>query len=279
MTIFIAHADADKNAADDLKSFFKSRAQMVETENGERGFRHLGSMDVVVALWSGKSVFSQFRMMFERRTLDAWAAGKLVLVKLDHSFLPVGLRDLPAIDASFAVARGLTAWPQTERAVRKALTSQQAQSQQQSGGSESGGEDETPPAPEPGAPLFISYAHADRKRVDPVVQMVESAGRKIWIDQKALQGGDAWAGEIVRGIKGVGGIVIMCSKRAFESDHIKREVYLADRYKKKMLPVFLEQAEPPEDFEYFFAAVQWVELFKLAEAERAGAIRQALMGV
>ena len=30
----------------------------------------------------------------------------------------------------------------------------------------------------------------------------------------------------------------MCSKAAFESDHVKREVYLADRYRKKLVPVY-----------------------------------------
>lgn len=67
--------------------------------------------------------------------------------------------------------------------------------------------------------------------------------------------------------------------RAFESDHIKREVYLADRYKKPMLPVFIAEAAPPEDFEYFFAGVQWLELFKLPEADRSAAIGKALAAV
>ena len=43
------------------------------------------------------------------------------------------------------------------------------------------------------------------------------------------------------------GVMVMCSPNAFESDHIKREVYLADRYKKPMLPVFIADAQPPED--------------------------------
>ena len=41
----------------------------------------------------------------EQRALDAWAQGRLVVVKLDHGIPPVGLRDLPAIDASFEAAR------------------------------------------------------------------------------------------------------------------------------------------------------------------------------
>jgi hypothetical protein len=134
-------------------------------------------------------------------------------------------------------------------------------------------------APTPAAALFISYAHADDAAVTPVVDAVRANGREVWIDKSGIQTGDRWAGEIVRAIKSAGGIMVMCSQRAFESDHVKREIYLADRYKKPMAPVFLEAAQPPEDFEYFFAGVQWLELYKLPEADRPAAIGRALGAV
>jgi hypothetical protein len=68
----------------------------------------------------------------------------------------------------------------------------------------------------------------------------------------------------------------MCSQAAFESDHVKREIYLADRYKKKLLPVFIENAEPPEDFEYFFAGVQTLNLYDTPEEERPEALNRVL---
>jgi len=137
-----------------------------------------------------------------------------------------------------------------------------------------------PPAAEPvPAALFISYSHADNAAVEPVVKAVQENGRIVWIDKTGIQTGDGWAGEIVRAIKSAKGIMVMCSKHAFESDHVKREVYLADRYKKPLSPVFIEDAKPPEDFEYFFASVQWLELWKLPEAERNAAIGKALEAV
>ncbi len=304
MFVFIAHAEADHAAADDLKVFLKSRGLVTETENGSRGFRHLQASDVVVALWSQKAVFGSQRMMMEKRMLDAWADGRLVLVKLDHGFLPVGLRDLPAMDASFESNRKLSVWPQVERAAReamnKALAERSATFWQQAppppaertGGGmfnprrrEATGASPAPQAPDTAeadeAPtiVFISYAHADNAAVEPVVAVVKDTGRAVWIDKGDIQPGNNWAGEIVRGIKGARGVIVMCSPRAFESDHIKREVYLADRYKKPMLPIFIEAAQPPEDFEYFFASVQWLELFKLPEAERTAAIGKALAAV
>lgn len=420
MFVFVAHAEADLAAADDLKAFLKSRGLVVETEAGAQGFRHLQKSDVVVALWSQKSAFGTHRMQLEKRMLDAWADDRLVLVKLDQAFLPVGMRDLPAIDAGFESARKLSIWPQVERTVRDAMNAALVATQppavqpvpppaasglgapprerlvnrvddapnsraeempaKKGGGGqmaflgslavagvsawalvshsdavlhlppvtaaiglggggmeipifwlatgglafvgglilvamvstlvagraksrrrtkaaprrkrsaarsrparEAQGAANTRPsealAPDTQDAVFISYAHADNAQVDPVVKVVEASGRAVWIDKGGIQAGEGWAGEIVKGIKSSKGVMVMCSPRAFESDHIKREVYLADRYKKPMLPVFIVEAKPPEDFEYFFASVQWLELFKLPEADRAAAIGKALAAV
>jgi hypothetical protein len=125
--------------------------------------------------------------------------------------------------------------------------------------------------------VFVSYARANETSVLPVIEAAKRLGRKFWLDQKGGVGaGDGWAGEIVRAIRGSAGVVVMCSNAAFESDHVKREVYLADRYKKKLAPVFIEAAEPPEDFEYFFAGVQPLRLFETPEAERPEALIRVL---
>lgn len=364
MTVFIAHAEADRPAAEALEKFLERRGLFVELETGERGFRPVQGADIVVALWSKDTTFSPYRLLFEKRTMEAWADEQLVMIKLDHAFAPVGLRDLTAIDASFEQQRDI-AWaavaktaqdvrvrpapaPQMEERTRAAPPRPRAfpapkkaatgwlslifglmlalvvgagvyaafvlgyldasalpaprayqpwlpivaaaaafvlvgfvaigalpRRRSRSVGAEapaaSGGES--------GESLFVSYSHADNLAVVPVVEAVQAQGRSVWIDNKGINGGDSWAGEIVRAIKGAKGVVVMCSKHAFESDHVKREVYLADRYKKPMVPVFIEAAQPPEDFEYFFAGVQWLELHKTPLADRAAALAKALKAV
>jgi hypothetical protein len=284
MFAFIAHAEADKAVAAELKAFLKLRGILSELETGARGFRHLQSGDVVIALWSQQSVFGRHRMMMEKRILEAWANSRLVLVKLDHTILPVGLRDLPAVDATFEAGRKLGAWPEIERSARatmklscektsevfwSASPSPVAKAESRTSVA-SAGRAET---------VFISYSHADNDSVEPVVAVVKDSGRGVWIDRQDVQTGDSWAGEIVRGIKAAKGVMVMCSPRAFESDHIKREVYLADRYKKPMLPVFIADARPPEDFEYFFAGLKGLDLYRIQESDRPNAIVRALAAV
>ena len=407
MTVFIAHAPADREAAEALARAVERRAKFVELEDGEQAFRPLQFSDSVVALVSKDSVFSPWRLRFEQRALAAWAEQKLILVKLDHHFAPVGLRDLPFVDASFEaqrefawneVLKRIDAQPKAPPPVAPSTPAPPAARPRADSGLFSQAEREArvsyePPArkrggalstvllvllalpaapalaliaavwlpnrigPQPGDvsdlvaglndfgarhgapegltapvafgavavavlallvsllrlvtrrgaesaeeeavlaevahhdaapededeededPVFVSYARVNSGAVLPVVEALKRGGRKLWLDREEIGGGEGWAGEIVRAIRSAQGVCVMCSTAAFESDHVKREVYLADRYKKRLVPVFLEAADPPEDFEYFFAGVQQVRLFETPEAERAAAVARALGAV
>lgn len=374
MTVYLAHAPADKDSAEALEKVIERRGQFVELDDGQTALRPVQASDVYVLLVSQALLFATARLRLEQRALDAWAAGRLVVVKLDKGIAPVGLRDLPAIDASFEAQREFK-WNEVADAIREKLRAPPPPQAEPDG--------EAPPAPSapskaapsmpwawllapllmlpgvlalaasasiwlanrigptpgnwselqagidgfgmryglPGgvtpwlfagaillmfivvgaivariiarpvarsraAPsasevksadaVFVSYARANQSDVLPVIEGAAQSGRKFWLDQQGIAAGDGWAGEIVRAIRGATDVVVMCSKAAFESDHVKREIYLADRYRKKLVPVFIEQTEPPEDFEYFFAGVQALKLFETPEAERPQALIRVL---
>lgn len=381
MTVFVAHAPADGEAAQALEKFIERRGHFVELDDGHVALRPVQASDVVVLLLSKDFVFAPTRLRLEQRALDAWAENRLITVKLDHGIAPVGLRDLPAIDASFAAQREFK-WQEVANAARAKLNAPrpeggeantsppaapQARTRASNGpgvltaflmlllaipgaiaiaataaialvnriGPTPGGLPELisgidafgmryglphgvtlwvfpvaiavtlgvfsrlvwrmfarrpssralEPAPAPASEVeqaeisdavFVSYARANAKQVMPVIEAAQHEGRNFWLDQQSMTVGEGWAGEIVRAIRGAGEVVVMCSKAAFESDHVKREIYLADRYQKRLVPVFIEDAQPPEDFEYFFAGVQWLKLFETPEAERPAAFVQAL---
>jgi hypothetical protein len=406
MTVFIAHAPADQDAAEALEKFIERRGQFAELDDGQTAMRPVQPNDVVVLLISQKLMFAPTRLRLEQRALDAWAEGRLVAVKLDHGIAPVGLRDLPFIDASFEAQREFK-WQEVANTIRERLKAPPASRtpppsggpappwrdhlkkvdaaretaegrsdaevvRKKAAGSARVGliaclllmlpglgalitsgaiwlvnrigpapgtfadllagidafgvarglpsgvtvpifgaailitvlapigyvlsrgaarrkmdeyakehpeiyEDyEAPPMPPTTDAVFVSYARANATSVLPVIEGAKEQGRTFWLDQQNISGGEGWAGEIVRAIKAAQGVLVMCSKAAFESDHVKREIYLADRYRKKLVPVFIEQAEPPEDFEYFFAGVQMTNLFETPEAERPEALVRAL---
>jgi hypothetical protein len=380
MTVFVAHASKNQDVAEQLEKFLERRGHFSELDDGETAMRPLQASDVFVLLVSKDFVFSPYRLRLEQRALDAWTDNRLILVKLDHSFPPVGLRDLPALDASFEAQRefkwnelatqihtmlraartsgggddapqaptsapppaakgggiggallsialilpgllaiaasvsiwlanrigpspgtfadllngidafgvryglpsGVTMWVflaaiilmfSTLAAGVAALMSRPRAEAPEA--SEAADREETPPPPQTEA-VFVSYARANSDKVLPVIEAAKGEGRSFWVDTQVLGGGESWAGEIVRAIRSAKGVLVMCSKAAFESDHVKREIYLADRYHKKLVPVFVEDATPPEDFEYFFAGVQFLKLFETPEAERSAAVLRVL---
>jgi hypothetical protein len=374
MTVYLAHAPADREAAESLEKFLERRGQFVELDDGGTALRPVQQSDVVVLLVSKDFASAPARLRLEQRALDAWTDQRLVVVKLDTSLAPVGLRDLPAIDARLEAQHEFK-WQEVAKGVREALarpsavasgdettqTPQQTAARKRGGalggalllllalpgigaaaaaasiwlvnrigptpgdwtdlrrgidafgiryGAPSGvaewlflitmlitlavlavltarlvrpakiGKPQARVTPEAAASaadtVFVSYARANAKEVLPVLEATKAQGRSFWIDQQGAGAGQSWAGEIVRAIRTASGVIVMCSKAAFESDHVKREIYLADRYSKKLTPVFLEQADPPEDFEYFFAGVQQLRLFETPEADRPQALLSAL---
>src|SRR5687768_8193736 len=101
MTVYVAHAPADREAAEALEKSLERRGQFVEPDDGATALAPVRQSDVVVLLMSKDFVFGPTRLRLEQRALDAWADQRLIVVKLDKGIAPVGLRDLPAIDASF----------------------------------------------------------------------------------------------------------------------------------------------------------------------------------
>src|SRR5690606_32809836 len=111
---------ADRAAAEALEKILERRGQFVELDDGHAAMRPVQRGDALVLLLSRALLFATARLRLEQRALDAWAAGRLVLVKLDHDIPPVGLRDLPAIDASFEAQRDFK-WNEVADEVREKL--------------------------------------------------------------------------------------------------------------------------------------------------------------
>ena len=127
------------------------------------------------------------------------------------------------------------------------------------------------------AQVFVSYSRRDGPIVYPMVEEVERAGRDVWIDRDGIQAGGNWAGMIVRAIRESDTFCLMCSAEAFQSDNVRREIYIADKYKRKLVPVRLDFAEMPEDFEYFLIDRQWLDLTGVDPAERASRLKAILV--
>ena len=110
-------------------------------------------------------------------------------------------------------------------------------------------------AGEPGPhQVFISYSRQDTGSVDRIIEHIEGAGYTVWIDREAGgHGAQRYAAPIVRAIKSARLIALMCSRHAFASDHVVREVYVAGDFRKPFLAFQLRSTQFPDRLDLFRA--------------------------
>ena len=124
--------------------------------------------------------------------------------------------------------------------------------------------------------VFISYASVDRERVLPLVDRLERAGVKTWIDREGIHGGANYALEIAEAIEQASVLVLMCSEASLASRNVKQEIALGWRFEKPYLPLLLEPVEIPKDVAYWLEAAQWVEILDRPEDEWLANLGKAL---
>jgi formylglycine-generating enzyme required for sulfatase activity len=107
--------------------------------------------------------------------------------------------------------------------------------------------------------LFISHSSADAAMAVGWVDEIETRGIKCWIAPRDIRVGANYQSEIVRGIENSSGILLLFSRSTNESEHVLREVQLANESKKPIYPIKVDVSEPTGGLKYMLANTQWVE--------------------
>ena len=116
----------------------------------------------------------------------------------------------------------------------------------------------------------------DRERVLPIIDRLEAAGVKTWIDRDGIHGGANYALEIAEAIEHAAAMLVMCSPASLSSRNVKQEIALGWRFDRPYLPLLLETVEIPKDVAYWLEASQWVEVLDHKEHEWLPTVRTAL---
>ena len=99
--------------------------------------------------------------------------------------------------------------------------------------------------------VFISYARADRTRVEPLAQALEDAGFTTWWDDD-LAGGVEYSREIEARIHEARAVLVLWSETSIESTWVADEAELG-RDLGKLVPVLLDDVAPKMGFRQFQA--------------------------
>jgi len=87
--------------------------------------------------------------------------------------------------------------------------------------------------------IFVSYAHANKDKVYPIIARLHGMGYRLWYDE-GIEGGDKWWSVIVRHIKASCIVLLFVTSDAGKSEWVEEEVLQARERKITIFPVYLE---------------------------------------
>lgn len=123
--------------------------------------------------------------------------------------------------------------------------------------------------------LFISYAHADIRKVERLAEILERAGHEVWFD-RAIPGGDDWWQTILTNIEAADVFIFALSPPATKSEACRAEYQYALDLHKPILPVMLAEAELPVGH---LQATQYVNAKTLSNQDTVLEIARALFTI
>lgn len=106
--------------------------------------------------------------------------------------------------------------------------------------------------------LFVSHVSAQRHVAVALAQRLEARGCPCWYAPRDIPAGSIWDEQIAAAIHGCDHFLLVFSAKADLSPHVKRELALADKYRKPILWLRTDSTEP-ELLAYYLTDTQWLD--------------------
>src|SRR4029450_9752028 len=107
--------------------------------------------------------------------------------------------------------------------------------------------------------IVLSYSRRDEVVADAVVNTAAARNLSIWYD-KLIPAGRDWRDSIVEAIEKCDALVILFSRESNNSRQLIKELPIADRFGKLVIPVLIEATEPRGAYLYEMASRNWINL-------------------
>ena len=110
--------------------------------------------------------------------------------------------------------------------------------------------------------VFVSYSRQDNDKVLELTAKLRSAGVRLWMDVRNIDGAAMWGEEIVNALAKSKIMLLLVSQSSVRSQNVIKEVLLASERKGHILPIDLEPTEIPGSLKYALAGIQHIEYFR-----------------
>ena len=96
--------------------------------------------------------------------------------------------------------------------------------------------------------VFVSYASADRARVEPLVQALEATGLPLWWDRD-IDYGQSFRKKIEQALAAAPCVIVAWTRDSIQSEWVVNEASDA-RKRSRLVPVLLDPVTPPLEFRH-----------------------------
>jgi hypothetical protein len=110
--------------------------------------------------------------------------------------------------------------------------------------------------------VFVSYARKDEQVIVPDVALLKGAGCAVWFDRD-LEPGDDWLPTISQHVVSADVVLVFVSRSSLRSEFVERELHVAIKYKKRIVPIFIEPVTLPPAWEMGLGTLQAVDRYNL----------------
>jgi hypothetical protein len=109
--------------------------------------------------------------------------------------------------------------------------------------------------------LFISHSSGDAEVARALRAELEDAGYTCWLAPDDVVGTSPWAEQILAAIAGSRAMLVLVSERSNRSQHVSREVGLANGRNRAIIPVRIEHVPIAGSLEYHLEGLQRIDAF------------------
>jgi len=111
--------------------------------------------------------------------------------------------------------------------------------------------------------IFISYSRKDSGFVHRLIGALENYGFSTWQDVNAIAGGEVWKGAIGKAVRECDAFLIVLSPQSAGSENVAKELAVATKHDRHILPVMYQACTIPDNMEYDLAELQWANFHGL----------------
>lgn len=125
--------------------------------------------------------------------------------------------------------------------------------------------------------VFISYSRKDYDRIQSICGLLNDTKISYWIDVDGTYSGENYKEVIVNAIKKTSLVLFISSENSNASSNVAKEVSMADKYGKIIIPIRLDTSPFSPKIDYDLNCIDSIDLFE-RKSENLEKLRKTILG-